>query len=798
MDDLNGVFEQAFEKIATGGAGQILDMLYGTWIHCLNSEVSCSEGTVTILTTLLTFFSHASFFYFSILAIFGLFTIAIKMATEGRIDSAQGPGSARHVLSGLVALLFVQPLGVLKGLSAAQGLLIALSVVSFNFADSLAYFVTDHKARTPFIVGDKGGTSDVMDNMLRSAFCARGLTEFAPELEDSNVRNTMYGFDHLSRPQSIKPLSAFENNRPLIMLGNRGVCGELRFDPSSEKADPFLEPVMTLHKEYLQKIYDTVVIPLSEWSYYDYDYALTALGTYESSEQFANHFYRIADHYSSLKEQYRNDLNQTVFNVLQEQYEGRFDDELTYRTTADGVPYATISQEAFMNHGWIYSAVYDTIIRNTEHEVNSAFSVADNVANFNGNNADEWCKMTAQTSRFKDWFTFGDDTDLEKCEFLKEYKKSELIISSVSSSSSSTADDEGIDGVCSSAKNCTVGAVKEYIGKQLTGSLIDYSVRENRQNTAARIFLEAIGFDSSSSLGLRLEDHEITTSELVAGPIQYTDPLSYISNAGHSLLYGTTFVKAGFVSLAGITSGLNNSALGFIGVGSVAGGALDKIMEQIEPFIDALALMGGTMAYVIPLVPPIMFAVAVFRVFVVQFTGLTAINNLVMQFARPDGAGMQGMPFEKTISMIFTVVLGAPLVVIFYHFGMVMLSIFFAFFGQTFWLASGATALVFDPLSFTFTVLMFLSLSTLLVFMCSKLTLDGPDLSLSFINGALFSNSYDPSSNFGDSASNFQGTIAGSVGSGIGSIVRSGMESRTGGREKAYDKKGDGGSEGKS
>ena len=83
--------------------------------------------------------------------------------------------------------------------------------------------------------------------------------------------------------------------------------------------------------------------------------------------------------------------------------------------------------------------------------------------------------------------------------------------------------------------------------------------------------------------------------------------------------------------------------------------------------------------------------------------------------------------------------------------------------------------------------------------MCSKLTLDGPDLSLSFINGFLFSNSYDPSSNFGDSASNFQGTIAGSVGGGVGTIIRSGMESRTGGgSEKAYDKKSDSGSEGKS
>jgi conjugal transfer/type IV secretion protein DotA/TraY len=135
-----------------------------------------------------------------------------------------------------------------------------------------------------------------------------------------------------------------------------------------------------------------------------------------------------------------------------------------------------------------------------------------------------------------------------------------------------------------------------------------------------------------------------------------SNPFYVTAMMGHSLLTVAQATWAAGLAAVVVSHAVGGSVVGLVG-GAGASGGVDYVVATLAPLLGAVLMAGGVMAYVIPTLIVIRWIWAVGNYLLITVEAMSAAPLAVVMMVTPEGDGIAGSRAERSIMLLFQVVL---------------------------------------------------------------------------------------------------------------------------------------------
>lgn len=142
-----------------------------------------------------------------------------------------------------------------------------------------------------------------------------------------------------------------------------------------------------------------------------------------------------------------------------------------------------------------------------------------------------------------------------------------------------------------------------------------------------------------------------------------SNPFYVTAMMGHSLLTVAQATWAAGLAAVVVSHAVGGSVAGLVG-GAGASGGVDYVVATLAPLLGAVLMAGGVMAYVIPTLIVVRWIWAVGNYLLITVEAMSAAPLAVVMMVTPEGDGISGSKAERSIMLLFQVVLWPVFLVI--------------------------------------------------------------------------------------------------------------------------------------
>jgi hypothetical protein len=739
----------------SGAAWDAAKLIFGDWLELVFNDVG--SGSATIMTHVAGYVNFLAYVLITVIMSYVLIASVIKTASEGKV-MGNGWSTVWLPLRTFLACFLIFPVGIGQAstISFIQVSVAWLGMVGSNAADRVAAFVVQNLTKKAFRVSTQVQGYKVISDMTKMGFCASGFNVGLGDSYDKpNGPDGLYGrvADGGSdtgpgseyRLQNI-PITTSLKDKNVVYVGHDGRCGELlrpRMELKGEYDSDFSSDAFEIILDYQTKVYDEVVMKMSDYNYQSYMSVLSGSNSgADEAEDMRGNASLAAANFLNLIEGYENDMAQLFVDATSAS--GENNNLIDHEVTSDGNFIVRINESEYSDLGWAYLGAYYTLLSKAIGEV---AEVAKSVADISSFDSPNGCKYATQDTwvdslKFWQW-----DDEEEKCLYNEEFTKNEIVIEQASIIIGN--DFEGgneinkLSSACTDRKNCSPDLVEKSFASAIGKPFFEYQdhfggVSEGAANSVARDFISILGWGNSEIMGIENLTDEDGTETIAPGALYISDPITFTSRLGHNIVYAVAGARATLGFLEGIAeSGKNVRTFGVAPVAAFFGGILAFLVDFLQVIIALIYPQAAAMAYFLPLLPSLIWAMAFLSWLLMYAEAIFNAPLAVTLMATPEGEGIAGSRMERKIAMLAALILKPTFLIVGLLLSMMILSIGFVFLNQIFWMAAASVTWRFDPIAVVALITIWFSIITIFMHNTFKIIPTFADNSLEWFLGGI-------------------------------------------------------------
>lgn len=712
----------------SGAAWDAARLIFGDWLELVFTDVG--SGSATVLTHVAGYVNFLAYILIVVIMSYVLIAAVIKTASEGKV-MGNGWSTVWLPLRTFLACFLIFPVGIGQAstISFIQVAVAWLGMVGSNAADRVSSFVVQNLTKRAFMINTEVQGYQVVSDMTKIAFCA---SAFNKGIEDSYDRPEGIGLDDFygrvleynidgngNVSSSYRDVAINSGNiselagYTAVELGHKGYCGELkRPDISINTNSPsenreLSERAFAIILSTQVEVYENVVRILSGYNHASTMDALESSGSRSSqANEINNNMSQALAAFFSSVNRYENDLADLLIEEV-----GDSNDFVDYDRDGNNL-LVRIDYNAYSDMGWAYLGAYYTLLSKAIGEVSEVTKSIVGISNFKNPNGcalatqDSWGKK--QWNRFTSMFSNSDD---ENCQYIAEFDKNETVIDIAASTlmraeAGSGGDINRISAACTSVRNCSAEGIEGAFASSVGRPFFQYqdyygATTESGYNTMARSFIELLNWGGTNShMGIDNIVTEDGTSAIAPGALYISDPITFTSNLGHTVVYVVASARFALGVLEGVSEGMKSTGIPVVGaLGAAVGAVVQASLDFLRVIIALIYPQAAAMAYFLPLLPSLIWAMAFLSWLLMYAEAIFNAPLAVTLMATPEGEGIAGSRMERKIALLAALILKPTFLVVGLLLSMMMLSIGFVFLNQIFWLAAANVTWRFDPIA---------------------------------------------------------------------------------------------------
>lgn len=815
----NGVSGDIFGT-PSGAAWDAAQLIFGDWLRLVfESESVVGETTTTVMTGVAGYVNFLAYVLITVIMSYVLIASVIKTAAEGKV-MGNGWSTVWLPLRTFLACFLIFPIGIGNAttISFIQVAVAWLGMVGSNAADNVATFVVKHLTKSTFDISSQVEGYKVITDMTKMAFCQSG---FNHGIGDSFSRppNSNKGtsgsavvpddgiYGAYTSPLQYKPDGTLKSTQDIkridtalvpalgqlpglntFKIGHKGYCGDItkpKIEINGEVSEKYSRLAFKKLIEYQQKVYDNIAKPMYENNYFTYldkiqGSEVASNGENDRSKEIDN----AVSNFFNLVEQYEKDMA-SVFVSMVEEYNKNKDNNsnslVNFSVRDDGRFTVHVDTDEYSKMGWAYLGAYYTLLSKSIGEATNAGQAFSEVTKFSEVDGCFYARKEGVVSFFAaSWDKLvGSD---ESCTYLEEFKKQELVLDRASFAMRNQDFDGNeiskLNSACTGRENCSMEDVESSFSASIGKPFFEYQdyfgdQEEGIANSGARGFISLLGWGGHGDvMGVTNATNESGDSSMRPNELFISDPITFTSNLGHTIIYATSTARVALGIIDGISTAAQNVRTPVVGpIAAFTGGLIESITSFLKVVIALIYPQAATMAYFLPLLPAIIWATSFISWLLMYAEAIFNAPLAVTLMATPEGEGIAGSRMERKIAMIAALILKPTFLIVGMLLSMMILSIGFVFMNQIFWMAAVNVTWRFDPLAMIALISIWFSIITTFMHNAFKIIPSFADSSLEWFLGGIaktFGNDLDnmTSDEFSNS---FQG--AEGVSSGFGKSV---------------------------
>lgn len=714
--DLGGISADVF-GLPTGAAWDALKLILGNWLDLVFDAGGASNGSATIVTDLAGYMNFPSYIMITVIMAFVLITGVINTAAEGKVLGSNMSTTwlpLRTILSCM--LIFPIGMGSATTISASQILMVWLGGIGNNLADRASEYIVNNLKKKAFTTDVTINGYKAVSDMTSMGFCMKGFNTALPETDtpselyavvagtpkwELNGPNT-YGMQQGSSTKRVALDPSLADSYSSLDLGFGGNCGSLKItavDGQKELAQDIMEVMIETQIE----VYEEVVRPVVD------------LGINANSIRAG---YERVDIESEQTKNIKSTVNQSIANQLRimSEYEetvsnlivGKMDesnDKVDFEKDGNDILIG-INTDAFNDNGWLYLGAYYTVLSKAIGNIQDLALMAQSVTN---HKAIDGCSVIASDrNSFKNAFGFFSDDENEVCQFSEINDIAQVISNESNFINSKSGDlDRRLDAVCdkNNASDCDPDLLEKYftakISKTFTKQDNTSIVDDSSTAKTAMGTISMLGWGNGvASWGF----DEVETGEgdtgISYGALYISDPISFTSQLGNDIVYNALKLKLTLKTAEGVSTALINNGIPLAsGIPAFIGGVVAFTADFLGTILSILYPVGSTMAFFLPLLPALIWAMAGISWLLLFVEGIFMAPLAVILMATPEGSGILGSRMERKIAMLAALILKPLLLVVGMLLSMMILGVGFVFLNQVYLIATASTFSGFNPVA---------------------------------------------------------------------------------------------------
>lgn len=765
----------------TGLAWESVRLIMGNWLELLFND--SGDGSATIVTHLAGYMNFAAYMLISIIMAYVIIAAMIRTASEGKVMGGSWSTVWLPVRTGIACFLLV-PIGIgqASSISFIQASVAYIGLLGSNMADNVSFYAMSNLSKRALSVSTATDSYGLAQDLTKNAFCYRGIyanMSDTPSIIEDNLDSNMYAYKTVSysgagtgnstgTTYSIGEITSFSSYNNKIYIGPRNSCGSISVPDyntsasDSEKVDQ--SAIRKLVLQLQKDIYLQAVVPLGDTPYDTYKEALSN----DASE--ASKIENAAKTIDSLVTAYEDNVTNVIVSRMKMGDEDNSNSTVIVTKDGDDLLISP-NKNYYGEKGWGFFGVYYSTMSTAIGDIMEEYEALNDLAEFDSPNG---CRLTEGL-----WFAItgklnGTDKD---CSYFDNFNNEKLVLNGYQRIISN-GDGSGIKKLsagCISEESCDTSALEGYAASTLAEPISEveefFSIDSAANASVAKYMIGLAGFDSDI-LGTTTEN-----GETVPGALYIADPIVFTSNLGHTIVYTVNVARGIMFAMEGVSTAAENVRVPVFGPTSAGfGGLLGAVLEYIMTILMLVLPAGAAMAYFIPIVPALIWAMAFISWMLMFVESFFNSPLAVTLMATPEGEGITGSRMERKIAMIVAIFLKPTLLVIGVILSMMALNVGFVILNQMFWMAYGNSSWSYDL--FAVASIIFIWFSIMLVFMHEtfKIIVTFADDSLEWMMGKMvkqFGNNIDnvSSEKFAETSA---GTGAATAGTGkmLGSALK--------------------------
>lgn len=660
----DGEFLNYIFKLSNGQAFDVVRMLFGDWVNVLFG--GSSNGTPTILTSVVSYMNLIAIVFCVVVCVYITLASVVKTATEGEILGSKWSQSwilIRMVSS--ISLMLPLPAGLLGvNVSLIQIIVLWIAMVGSNGADYMWRYAVANLIYNEVSIktGHMGGK--ITADMLKIIYCASGMAKAKQTRTGSDFEIPIYITDAdgvRSRFQGgMDNLASIGGEAKRVTFGPvTQSCGYIEVDGeinNNLSSGSLRSIAQTSLLKTMSELYTDVYKPLDKPTY-----NADTLKTYlTEGERPENRVLSTAiENYGKVLNNQRKYIKESL---------------LDYAKGSDN-DFKGSSNNAKLLGSWIFAGSFYNYAdeRVVSHERGA--TLVNNAVTYS---SPDLCNLEMMTSRMysSGWFSNTDET----CYSMEEYRKVEVLISAYGNGLNTkgrfktSASDVDITANCISQESCdtksTMQAFAESLNPTSTFPAGASASIMNMMAAAGSWYLFNLGADVSDATN-EFSPDDIGFEHLQGdGSLKMGNAIATISSMGHSIV-GTVVTGAALVAYLNVAKGgldaVSDTIVGKFGMGVPAkmiSSTITNLMTLLITVMLMVAPFAIQCAYLIPLLPAIIWLSVVVGWVVLLVEAMAAAPLAVVQMATPEGEGITGSRMERAIALIAALMLRPSLSIV--------------------------------------------------------------------------------------------------------------------------------------